>query len=276
MDYDCVLAVEHCRLPDVVHLGGGVYDLIAFPKLPPKGILRRAIEKVYWGGYVVIFGFDGVVEEAGYEVIKGNPGMVVLRRPPLPDVWSEAYYQILPKGGGEWDPVSKNMHSRYRSNFDAIGIDWAAATVIEYGCGRGEITRLIALAGAERVYALDKAPPAIAMATRFCSDLQNVELACADALQWDSPEQVDIIVALDFVEHIEESDLSGLWKQMHRNLKAGGLVHIVTPLGPDAVRDHKWAPSPKLLKEKMEAAGFKYKQHVRPEGSRKFRAEFVK
>ena len=268
--------VDNCRLPDVLHVGGGLYDAIIFTKMPPEGVLRRAIEKVYWGGYIIALGVEKIVKEAGYQVVNGNPGPLVLRRPPLPEAWTEAYYLRLPSGGEDWNPETKTMHPRYLEKFKAIDAEWKGATVIEYGCGRGEMTRLIALSGAKMVYAMDSASAAVSLTGKFCSDLGNVALVCDDALRWNAPQKADIVVALDFVEHVEEKDLPKLFLQMLGNMKLGGLIHIVTPLGPDAVRDHKWAPSPSKLREKMEGVGFKYKRHVRPKGSRKFFAEFVK
>jgi len=270
-----IYKIDNCCLPDVLHVGGGIYDAIVFPQMPPKGILRGAIEKVYWGGYIIAFGVEKVVREAGYQVVTGNPGPLVLRRQPLPEEWTEAYFMEFPTGGEEWDCKMKTMHPRYPQKFLAIDAKWKGTTVIEYGCGRGEMTRLIALSGVKRVYAVDRAPAAISLAAKFCSDLDNVALVCDDALQWEAPQKADIVIALDFVEHIEEKDLPRLFQRIRKNLNIGGLVHIVTPLGPDAVRNHKWAPSPSNLREKMEGAGFKYRRHVRPKDSRKFLAEFT-
>lgn len=271
-----IYKVDNCRLPDVLHVGGGIYDAIVFPKMPPEGILRRVIEKVYWGGYVIVLGVEKIVEEAGYQVVKGDPGPFVLRRPPLPDEWTEEYFLAMKGGGDVWNPETKAMHQRYRDKFSVIDVEWEGKVVIEYGCGRGEITRLISLADAKKVYAIDSAPAAISLTAKFCNDLDNVALVCDDALLWIAPEKADIVVALDFVEHIEEKDLPELFQRMWENMKPGGLVHIVAPLGPDAVRDHRWAPSPSKLREKMGVAGFKYKRHVQPKDSKKFLAEFVK
>lgn len=276
IEVDFELKVDNCRLPDVLHVGGGIYDAIVFPKIPPEGILRKAIEKIYWGGYIIALGVETIVEEAGYQVMYGDPGRLVLRRPPLPDEWTEEYLLLFPKGGDVWDPETKAMHQRYRDGFAVIDAEWVDTVVIEYGCGRGEITRLIGEAGAKRVYAIDNSHAAISMTNRFCNDLPSVLAICDDALLWRSPHQANVIVALDFVEHIGEDELGNMFVQWSDNLRVGGLIHIVTPLGPDAVRGHKWAPSPKKLREKMEAAGFSYKRHVRPEGSRKFSAEFIK
>lgn len=78
LDRECELVVDHCYLTDVLYVGK-IYDMIVFPKTPPEGILRKMIEKVCWGGYVVMAGVEKVVEE--YQVVSGNPRRLVLRRP---------------------------------------------------------------------------------------------------------------------------------------------------------------------------------------------------
>lgn len=274
------LTLESCRLTDVVHLGGGIYDAIVFPTRPPKGILKRAFEKVYWGGIVIIQGIESIVKDAGYQVLKGDPEMLVLRRPPAPPDWSREYYLEFQPKGKYWNAKTKQMHPSYEGAFKNIRAEWENARVIEYGCGRGEITRQIALAGASLVVVVDSAPEAIALTEEFCDDLDNVATVWVEALELEPNEfqcqDYDVVVAIDFVEHLSEQDLQKLMGLWYNSLVEGGLVHIVTPLGPDHVRDHKWHPTPKKLKEKMKNAGFEEKRRVRPEGSRKFLAEFVR
>jgi len=267
--------VTRCHAGDVPRVGGGIYDAIIFARMPPLDILVKAIEKVYWGGYVIVLGPSlDFLSRIGYHIVSGELGELVLQRPSPPSHWSEEYYLEFQPKGMEWDPETKAMHPSYRGRFENIDALWEGAAVIEYGCGRGEITRLIAGAGAKVVYAVDLSPAAVALSGRFCVDLENVRPICADARMWSSPERVDVIVTLDFVEHVDPSDLLGMFEVWRGNLKPGGLVHIVTPLGGDAVRDHKWAPSPSRLRDLMEKAGFRYRRHVRPDGSRKFYAEF--
>lgn len=274
------LKFENCRLTDVAHLGGGIYDMIVFPLRPPNGILKKAFGKVYWGGYVVILGIGEVVSDAGYVVVKGSAGPLVLRHPPAPPDWSREYYLEFQPKGAHWNAEIKRFHPSYEKTFGNIDVDWKGKRVIEYGCGRGEITRQIALAGAALVVAVDNASEAIALTKEFCADLGNVATVWVEALEFEPNEfqqrDYDVIVAIEFVEHLFEQDLQKLIGVWHNNLKKGGLVHIVAPLGPDHVRDHKWAPTPKNLEEKMKGGGFREKRHVRPEGSRKFLAEFTR
>lgn len=276
-DRELDLRFEHCRLPDVVHLGGGIYDAIVFPTRPPDGVLKKAFEKVYWGGVIIIQGIEQIIEDIRCQVLRGSPGTLALRRPPAPPDWSREHFLAFQPKGKYWDAKTKSAHLSYKERFKNIDVDWKDKVVAEYGCGRGEITRLIAKAGAKRVYAIDSSAAACDLASEFCCpDSPNVTICQADALEWEAPGRVDIIVAIEFVEHLFEQDLQKLIIVWYDSLKSGGLVHIVTPLGPDAVRDHKWTPSPKKLKEKMERVGFTYKRHVRPEDSRKFFAEFTR
>jgi len=270
------LRFENCALSDVIHLGGGIYDMIVFPTRPPNGILKKAFEKIYWGGYVIILGIEDVIKEVGYGVVRGSPDMLVLRRPPAPPNWSEEYYLEFQERGRIWNADTKEFHPAYRKKFAEINFNWNDATVIELGCGRGEITRQIALAGAKHVYAIDSSPTATSLTERFCEDCENVSACQDNALKWKTPSPADIIVAIDFVEHIEEIDLPILFRRMYENLKKNGVVHIVTPAGPDHVRDHRWHPTSTALKKKMEEVGFKETMHHKPKGSRKFIAAFKK
>jgi|GEM_PF-5679542 len=268
--------ITSCAMKDVPHLGGGIYDVIVFPTIPPDDILEKSLEKVYWGGYVIVQGICEKAEKYGFTVVSGDPSDLVLQRPPAPPYWSEEYYLKFQPKGIFWNPVTKATHPSYLEKFKNIDVNWKGKTVIEYGCGRGEITRLIALAGSKKVYAVDSASAAVALTSKFCSDLHNVEIVLNNALTWVCDEDVDVIVAIDFVEHIPEEDLAEMLKMWYNSLSANGIVHILTPLGGDAVRDHKWAPTPGKLRELVERAGFKEKRHVRPKDSRKFYAEFGK
>ena len=81
-EYDLALGLkfEHRRLPDIIHLGGGIYDAIIFPTRPPNGILKKAIEKARQ--YVFICGIEEIVKELGCDVLRGSPETLVLRKPP--------------------------------------------------------------------------------------------------------------------------------------------------------------------------------------------------
>lgn len=269
------LIVDRVREEIIPHLGGGIYDGIVFENAPPVKILRAAIQKIYWGGFIVIKNVVPTdVEE--YKVLKGDPAMLVIQRPVPPPDWTREHYLEFQPRGRVWDAIKKVAHPSYAEKFANIDVGWEGKRAVEIGCGRGEVTRLIAKAGVRRIYAVDRSPAAVALAREFCDDCENVTVVCQDARLWNAPEAVSVIVALEFIEHVREEDIPAMLRVWRRYLKVGGMVHLLVPLGPDHVRDHKWAPSPTKLKQIMEAAGFKEKRHVRPEGSRKFYAEFIK
>lgn len=269
--------VERCKRGDVPSLGGGIYDAIVFREMPGRDVLKASFGKVYWGGVVVVLGVEDLVEEAGVSVLKGRAGPLVFRRPPAPPDWTREYYLGFQPRGRDWNAVTKAMHPSYRKKIERFSIDWRGKVVAEFGCGRGEVTRLIAEAGAKRVYAVDRSPAAIELVGEFCADLENVVPTCADACEWESPEPLDVIVAFDFVEHVPESDLDKMYRRWYNNANPGCVVAIITPLGPDAVRDHHSVQSPGKMRRQMEAVGFKYKGHKHPgKDGKKFSARFVK
>ena len=77
-DKELDLKFESCRLTDVVHLSGGIYDAIIFPTMPPIGILKKAIEKAR--RCVFTQGIEEVVKESGCDVLRGSPKTLILRK----------------------------------------------------------------------------------------------------------------------------------------------------------------------------------------------------
>jgi predicted RNA methylase len=268
--------VEFCGQQDITGLGGAVYDAIVFCQQPSMDVLAKAIEKVYWGGYVVILGISHVLYRVGYQHLQGNIDPVVLRRPPAPPEWSSEFYIDFQLKGKAWNAATKTMDASYVQRFKSVEAKWQDKIVIEYGSGRGEMVRLMALAGAELVFAIDNAKAARELCMLFCDDLENVKAICTDALTWRSPRKAHVIFAADFVEHIAEDDLPKLYKRWFDNARKGCLVHVKAPRGPDAVRDHRSVQSTRKLRRMMQEAGFQYLRHDRPDDSVKFSMEFKK
>ena len=268
--------VTFCGQQDIAGLGGSIYDAIVFCKMPSMDVLAKAIEKVYWGGYVIILDISHVIYRVGYQHIQGDIEPIVLRRPPAPPIWSREWYTAFQPRGMAWDSESKKMHSSYPLKFKAIGAEWKDKVVIEYGSGRSEITRLIARAGAEIVFAVDNSEMAGVLCREFCDDLENVKPVRANALTWNSPRKAHVIVALDFVEHIADDDLPKLYARWFSNARRGCLVHVMTPRGPDAHRDHRSVQDTRKLRRMLQNAGFKYVRHNRPDDSLKFTMEVTK
>jgi len=268
--------VTFCGQQDVAGLGGGVYDAIVFCRMPAMDVLAKAIEKIYWGGYVIILDISHVIYRVGYQHIQGDIEPIVLRRPPAPPMWTREYYTEFQEKGKAWDSVSKTMHPSYPPKFKSVEAQWEDKVVIEYGSGRGETTRLIAMAGAELVFAIDNSRAARELCSAFCDDLENVKPICTDALTWKSPRKAHVIVSMDFVEHIPDEDLPILYGQWFDNARKGCLVYVNTPRGPDAVRDHKSVQDVRKLRKMLQNAGFKYVCHDRPDNSAKFSMQAIK
>ena len=104
--------------------------------------------------------------------------------------------------------------------------------VFDLGCAAGEhAIRLAPHVG--RVIGVDSSPAAIKLARERARDVSNVEFVQADATTLiDFPAgHADKVMAIDFVEHIVDSDLDRMQREAFRVLKPGGRFVLYTPCG---------------------------------------------
>lgn len=114
--------------------------------------------------------------------------------------------------------------------------------VLELGCGAGEMTTLLARAGA-RVTAVDISPASLAMARRR-AELHGVQAAIdfvaapGEELPMES-ERFDVAVGKAVLHHLDASRAA---PELHRVLRPGGRAAFAEPLGTNPViafaRDH--------------------------------------
>lgn len=104
--------------------------------------------------------------------------------------------------------------------------------ILDVGCGRGELAYALALKGAE-VVAIDYAEGAVSLAQKtyqeldVCKSRQLVfEQRDLFAAEFDS--QFDIVIAADFIEHIDSSLEQMAIRKLHAFLKPGGKLIIHT------------------------------------------------
>jgi tRNA (cmo5U34)-methyltransferase len=113
----------------------------------------------------------------------------------------------------------------------------SAMQVLDFGAGTGLISfELATYAG--RVYALDPSSGMIEELRRKCkqSGIENiVPIHAADLSQAEIPNQVDLVVSCMVMHHIQ--DVPGTLKQLHAQIKSGGLLAIAD-LMPDQGEFH--------------------------------------
>jgi len=119
-------------------------------------------------------------------------------------------------------------------------ITFAGKTVLDIGCGRGEAIKYSYERGAAKVLGVDFSEDAIDIATQFIREHKvNAELYCADALgfikEYSSSidrghkKQVDIVLMLDSVEHIQRAELTELLDILKYVISDHALIAINTP-----------------------------------------------
>lgn len=110
-------------------------------------------------------------------------------------------------------------------------------TMLDIGCGRGEVVIKCAQAGASLASGLDYAPTSLEaahknaeqMGLQVNSDNSPLALNCADAKVLPfSSESFDRVFMLDIVEHLHEWELQQVWDEVRRVLKPDGLLIIHT------------------------------------------------
>ncbi len=121
----------------------------------------------------------------------------------------------LASGGASSDPI----YSAVLMIADELGLH---GSVLDYGAGKGNLTRLLYESGKfSEVSAADILPrPAIAEAIRwFALDLNDLRFPVEDAF--------DAVVAAEVIEHLENP--RAMMRSVFRALKPGGTAIITTP-----------------------------------------------
>jgi FkbM family methyltransferase len=112
--------------------------------------------------------------------------------------------------------------------------------ILDLGFGRGEAIKYVIIHGAKRVVGVDFSSDAFSIAQYFLSTYKNkVELYCEDALGFLKKQstqknklQYDIVIMLDFIEHIPRVELVEILKYLHLVLSPQGILAINTPVYP--------------------------------------------
>lgn len=119
-------------------------------------------------------------------------------------------------------------------------IDFGDASVLDLGFGRGEAIRFAIRAGAKSVTGVDFAESACSIASELLKQSGlKADLCCSDALDFlrkgaDSPpgEGYDVVLMLDFVEHVPRGELTEILHLLHRKLSKRSVLLVNTPVFP--------------------------------------------
>lgn len=108
--------------------------------------------------------------------------------------------------------------------------DLSRKSVLDIGCGRGEMLKLCALAGCHRVVGIDFSKDAAEIALEFTQDIPNIEIHKSEATQLPWEAEFDVVFMLDVIEHVPAVEMQRIYPLVFRALKETGFLVINTPI----------------------------------------------
>ena len=166
---------------------------------------------------------------------------------------------------------SSRVAGLQRVYVDLLGAD--ASPVLELGCGRGELTRLLRDAGLT-VTATDP-DPGMAGAARARGVDDVLEADALQALGAAEPASLGAVVAMQVIEHIPYPELMAVFAAAHAKLREGGrlVVETVNPHAPRALKafwvdpTHQHPLFPEVVIELCRITGFTAAYSFHPGGT---------
>ena len=150
------------------------------------------------------------------------------------EAYTREYYETCCQGHEEFKTSQGEvLPLRLALPLDLADIQ-AGMTVVDIGCGRGELVLHCARRGA-RSWGLDYARPALSLAQEALSSLGGPELKAPFALQQTNAMalpfasgSVDVVFMLDVVEHLYPHELKATLDEAWRILRPGGRLVVHT------------------------------------------------
>ncbi len=141
-------------------------------------------------------------------------------------LYDEQYFLSVCEGYQEF--VTSEGEYLSRRLTEALGVAGIAPgmSVLDVGCGRGEILRHTARLGA-RTFGIDYAWVAMRLSRQAASPATGVYQADAKRLPFPTA-SFDRVLMLDIVEHLYPEELNAALREAHRVLRPGGRIIIHT------------------------------------------------
>jgi cyclopropane fatty-acyl-phospholipid synthase-like methyltransferase len=174
---------------------------------------------------------------------------------PLPsNLYTEEYFRTACEGYDEFNATEGEHLSRRLSAAFALAEVNEGMTILDVGCGRGEILRHCANLGAN-AYGIDYAEVAVRMSQRVIRSFDSKARAKTAVMQADAKrlpfpdEAFDRVLMFDVVEHLHPWELHAALVEVHRVLKRDGRFILHT--APNAWYDRYAYPVVRLVRTLM-------------------------
>jgi ubiquinone/menaquinone biosynthesis C-methylase UbiE len=187
------------------------------------------------------------------------------QQPLPPTLYTEEYFRTACEGFDEFNTSEGEHLSRRLSAAFALAEVTPGMTVLDVGCGRGEILRHCAALGAN-AYGIDYAPVAVHMSQQVIEGIDRTApgrtgVALADAKQLPFPDAMfDRVLMFDVVEHLHPWELQVAMREIHRVMKPDGRFIVHT--APNVWYDRYAYPVVRLVRTLM-GQGAKYPRNPR-------------
>jgi ubiquinone/menaquinone biosynthesis C-methylase UbiE len=148
------------------------------------------------------------------------------------NLYTEEYFLTACEGYEDFlSSDGENLSRRLKAAFELASVE-PGMTILDVGCGRGEIVRHCAHLGAD-AYGIDYAPAAIRLSkdvlTRNGTQIGVMALAQADAKKLPFPTGMfDRVLIFDVVEHLHPWELHEALLDVRRVMKDDGLLIVHT------------------------------------------------
>jgi len=136
------------------------------------------------------------------------------------------------------------------------------AAILDAGCGQGTLVAALLRAGYRQVRGVDASPEQVAAAHQ--AGVVQVEHASLDAALEAVPNRLDVVVAMDLLEHLTRDELLRTLDLIASALRPGGLLLARTPNGVSPFAGnyrygdltHEICLTPRSIRQTLRVTGF--------------------